>query len=382
MEMSAVRVLHVIDHLDLGGAQTALLDMLRHRDRSSFDVEVAVMHGPGHFAAELEKIGVAVHVLAGSKWPPAYVPRFLSLIRRGGFEILHFHLQGANWLAKPLAALSTAAVRVAHDHSSGDLRFRGAGSLMPDALGHLFSSRIIAVSGGVRDFLTRWEAVPDDAVEVISNGVNVEEFKPAGARKRLAARERWGVAPDAFVAGAIGRLAFEKNFVMLPALAQRHPGLTVALAGNGPEQKKIEAAAAACDVSGRMRILGSIGDRAAFYNMLDVFLLPSLYEGLPMVLLEAMAAGVPVLCSRLDGIAGALKEESEGLLAEPGNVEEFSRQLERLEASVELRERLATAARARVESAFSAAMTMRRVEALYRRELAIANAGRAAKCSG
>ena len=68
-----IRVLHVIDHLDLGGAQTALLDMLRHRDQAAFEVEVAVMHGCGPFAEALEAIGIRVHSLARAKWPPKYV---------------------------------------------------------------------------------------------------------------------------------------------------------------------------------------------------------------------------------------------------------------------------------------------------------------------
>ena len=121
-----IRVLHVIDHLDLGGAQTALLDMLRHRDRCAFDIEVAVMHGRGPFAEALEALGIKVHSLSRAKWPPDYVAEFVRLLRRADFEIVHFHLQGANWIAKPLAALVGQRILIAHDHTSGDLRFRGA----------------------------------------------------------------------------------------------------------------------------------------------------------------------------------------------------------------------------------------------------------------
>lgn len=140
-----IRVLHVIDHLDLGGAQTALLDMLRCRDRQAFEVEVAVMHGRGPFASALEEMEVPVRELSVSKWPPAYGPRFLRLLKTGNFDVLHFHLQGANWIAKPLAALAGHPLRIAHDHASGDLRFRGMSSLGPDALAHRFST---CVSGG------------------------------------------------------------------------------------------------------------------------------------------------------------------------------------------------------------------------------------------
>jgi glycosyltransferase involved in cell wall biosynthesis len=365
-----IRVLHVIDHLDLGGAQTALLDMLGCRDRDAFAVEVAVMHGRGSFAATLEKMGIPVWELSATKWPPAYLAGFLARLASGRYDVLHFHLQGANWIAKPLAALTGHPVRISHDHASGDIRFRGMASLVPDALAHRFSSRVVAVSGGVRDFLRQWEAVPDDVVEVISNGVNTANFSPGTLEQKLAWRKKQGIPSDAFVVGAMGRLAPEKNFIMVPELARRHPGVYFVLAGEGPEASAVKARAKDLGVDDRVRLLGSVGDRPAFYQALDVFLLPSLYEGLPMVLLEAMAARVPVLASRLEGIAAAMPEEEDGLLACPDDIEDFSRQLRRLIESPALRETLAAGAIRKVRDSFSASETSRRVEAIYRQELA------------
>lgn len=374
-----IRVLHVIDHLDLGGAQTALLDMLRHRDRSAFDVEVAVMHGRGPFAEALEALGIKVHSLAREKWPPVYVTEFVRLLRNANFQIVHFHLQGANWIAKPLAALVGQRVRIAHDHTSGDLRFRGAGSLLPDASSHLLSSRIIAVSKGVRDFLTRWEAVPADLIELVPNGVDEEIFHPCTEEQKRAARSRLCISEEAFVAGGIGRLAHEKNFALLPRLAALHPDILFVIAGSGPERDRIAALASELGVDSRLRLLGTILDRGSFYHALDAFILPSLYEGLPMAVLEAMSSGVPVLASRLEGIFSVLSDENEGLLAQPGDVADFSRQLRRLKESPELGGQLAQAARTKALNQFSASVTARRIESIYRQELSIANAKAADK---
>ena len=377
-----IRVLHVIDHLDLGGAQTALLDMLRHRDRAAFDVEVAVMHGRGPFADVLEELGVKVHSLARAKWPPAYVITFLRLLRSAHFQIVHFHLQGANWIAKPLAALTGQRVLIAHDHASGDLRFRGVGSLLPDAASHLFSSRIIAVSKGVRDFLIRWEAVPGDVIELVPNAVDDEIFCPCTEEQKRAARSQLSVSEKAFVAGGMGRLAQEKNFAMLAELAARHPDIVFLIAGSGPERARIAALASELGVDSRLRLLGTILDRSSFYHALDAFILPSLYEGLPMALLEAMSSGIPVLSSRLEGISAALADENEGLLAKPGDVADFSRQLTRLKESPELSRKFAQAARMKTLDQFSASVTARRIESIYRLELGIANANAADKNSG
>ena len=307
-----IRVLHVIDHLDLGGAQTALVDMLRHRNRSAFDVEVAVMHGRGPFADALEELGIRVHSLARAKWPPAYITEFLRLLRGADFHVVHFHLQGANWIAKPLAALAGQRVLIAHEHSSGDLRFRGLRSLIPDASTHLFSTRIIAVSKGVRDFLMRWEAISPDLIEVVPNAVDEALFQPCTDEQRRAARARFSLPLNAYVAGAIGRLAREKHFILLAELAARHPNVYFAIAGSGPERDRIAARADELGVKGRVRLLGTVLDRACFYHGLDAFVLPSLFEGLPMAVLEAMFSGVPVLSSRLEGISAIMTNEKGG----------------------------------------------------------------------
>lgn len=376
-----IRVLHVIDHLGLGGAQTALLDMLSYSDRATYAPEVAVMNGRGPFADALAKLGIPVHVLSPSKWPPRYIPNFLALIREQPYDILHFHLQGANWLAKPLAALSGHPIRISHDHTSGDLKFRGIPSLAPDSLSHLFSNRVIAVSDGVRDFLTRWEAVPDDVVVTIPNGVNLREFQNSSSEEKKAARAQWKIPAGAFVAGGMGRLAYEKNFVLIPDLAQRHPEVFFVIAGSGPEKHAILARAAQLGVADRVLLLGAVSDRPAFYRTLDAFLLPSLYEGLPMAVLEAMASGIPVLASRLEGVSAALHEEEEGLFAIPGDSDSFSAQLSRLTASPELRQRLAVAAREKVALRYSAALTAARVEDVYQQELTLANVHPAARTS-
>jgi glycosyltransferase involved in cell wall biosynthesis len=376
-----IRVLHVIDHLDLGGAQTAVLDMLRHRDQSAFDVEVAAMHGRGPFAGALEEMGIRVHFLADHKWPPAYLANFARLLRSADFQVLHFHLQGANWIAKPLAALVGQGIRIAHDHTSGDLRFRGVSSLLPDACSHLFSSRVIAVSKGVRDFLIRWERVPSNLIELVPNAVDHEIFRPCSEEEKREARGKLRLPQEAFVSGCIGRLAREKNLILLPRLAVLHPEVTFVVAGAGPECHRISRLASRLGVASRVCFLGTILDRPAFYRALDTFLLPSLYEGLPMVMLEAMASGAPILASALEGITSVLAPEQEGLLAPAGHLAGFSRQLKRLEDSPGLRRRLAQAARTKCLSQFAASETARRIEAIYRQELSIANAKAAAKNS-
>ena len=356
-----IRVLHVIDHLGLGGAQSVLLDMVANRDPKAVDAEVAVMHGRGIFAEALERAGIRVHVLSPAKWPPAYIPALLRLARSGRYDVLHFHLQGANWLGKPLCGLVSRAARVAHEHGSADLRFRGRWSVWPEGCAHLFSDRVIAVSAGVADFLAKHELVPRRKIEVIANGVDTTLFVQASPAARQRAREALGLKPDDFVAGSLGRLAPEKNFIVLADVARQCPDIHFVIGGTGPEEQALQRAMRGL---GNMHLAGEITDRAAFYMALDAFVLPSLHEALPMTVLEAMAAGIPVVASNLEGVASALA--GHGLLVKPGDAKEIASSLRVLRDRPEQGAAMAVEARRRVEEEFSASGTARKIENVYR----------------
>lgn len=356
-----IRVLHVIDHLGLGGAQSVLLDMVTNRDPESVDAEVAVMHGRGIFADALERASIKVHVLSPSKWPPAYIPALLRLVRSGRYDVVHFHLQGANWLGKPLCALVSRVPRVAHEHGSADLHFRGRWSVWPEGFAHLFSDRVIAVSAGVADFLVKHECVPRRKIEVIANGVDTALFAQASPAARQRAREALGLKPEDFVAGSLGRLAPEKNFGVLVDVARQCPDVRFVIGGTGPEEEALRGAMRGL---GNMSLAGEITDRAAFYAALDAFVLPSLHEALPMTILEAMAAGVPVVASDLEGVSSALA--GHGFLVRPGDAGEIVASLRVLQNQPEKRAAMTTGARRRVEEEFGAAGTARKVESIYR----------------
>lgn len=356
-----IRVLHVIDHLGLGGAQSVLLDLVAAADTSEVACEVAVMHGRGLFADALEDRGVKVHSLSRHKWPPAYVPNLLRLLRAQDYDILHFHLQASNWLAKPLGAVVSRARRVAHDHSSADWRFRRWWSLLPDALAHFFSHRVIAVSPGVADFLRTKEFVSRRKITVVANAVDTVFFAPASREKRAAARVALGLPQDRFVAGALGRLAPEKNFRLLARLSRVMPEIEFVVGGTGSEREAIHKETGG---AGNFRLLGEVSDRPAFYAALDVLLIPSLHEALPMTLLEAMAAGVPVIASDLEGVASAMG--GTGMLVAPGDAEALEEALRRVTSSPSEAAALAVAARDRAVSHYDARQSSAKLLALYR----------------
>ncbi len=359
------RVLHIIDHLHLGGAQAVLLDLVSLMDASEWQCEVASMHGRGLFAELLEERGIKVHELSPSVWPPHYLTAFIRL--QSQFDLLHFHLSGSNWIAKPLAALTGSQPRIAHDHASADLHFRGIGSVLMDAIMHRFSSHTIAVAPEVKHFLNHYEALSAESISIISNGVNTENFHPFTLEEKKEARTFFNLPPEAYVVGTAGRLAPEKNQQMLLQAAAKaiERGCTAVfvIAGTGPEEDSLRQLATQLGIVDAVRFLGQVQNRVQFYRALDLFVLTSRYEGLPMVLLEAMASGVPVVSTDLAGIHHALEGGRYGTLIPLDDMEALT---QIFHSSQEKQPHSLLPARQKVENDFSAQHAAKKLENLYR----------------
>lgn len=356
------RVLHVIDHLSLGGAQAVLFDLVTLADSQQWHIEVAALHGRGLFAEALEEKRIKVHSLAPSVWPPVYIPAFLKLAPQ--FDLFHFHLSGANWIAKPLAAFLGDQPCVVHDHASGRLEFRGISSVVIDAIMHRFSSHTIAVAPEVKNFLVNYEALSSDEVTVISNGVNTRLFRPFSSLEKKEARKIFGLAENDFIIGTVGRLATEKNQKLFVRAAQQalQQGLKAifVLAGTGPEEESLKRLAVELGISEHVKFLGQIAERALFYRTLDRFALTSLHEGLPIVLLEAMASGIPVISTDLEGSRYVLEEGIHGIIVPSNHVSAMAEAF----LKVPFQHQIMTA-RTRVEADFSAINAAEKVTRLY-----------------
>jgi glycosyltransferase involved in cell wall biosynthesis len=365
--MSPIRVLHVIDSFDLGGAQTALRALVRATDRARYSPEVAAMHGRGVFDEDFRALGVPVHSLSPRKWLPLYVPALAALILRRRPHIVHCHLFGSNWIAKPLAALLGVPVRISHDQCNDALRYESPAARWLDTMTNRFSTHICAVSHSTRAFLLQHEGLPPERVSVVCNGVDLERFDPA-----LATAKREAAHP--LVAG-VGRLHPQKDFSLFlevaARLVQRIPAIRFVIAGDGPEAAMLREKAAALGLAERVRFAGHVADMREIYAAADALLLTSRYEGTPLTVLEAMAMRVPVVASRLDGIAEVIADGADGFLVALADAAGFSERVGALLTDPALRERISEAARRKVETSHSAEAMAAQVEAIYTRSLSV-----------
>ena len=362
------RVLHVIDSLDLGGAQVVVLNLLEHADRKRFEVEAACLHGHGVFWKRLCDTGLPIHSLSPHRLFPIYLPALASLILRRRYEIVHCHLLGANLLAKPLAALLGVPIRINHDHCN-DKRANPHGIVATaDRLANRLSTHICAVSETTRKFLLESENIASDRVSTIHNGINLETFQPR-PHLRSSTRSRWDLPEDAFVVGGIGRLTYQKNFALFlevaSAVIKHHPRTVFVIAGTGEDDPTLREQAANLDLGSRIRFLGHIEDISLLYPALDLLLLPSRYEGLPITVLEAMAVGLPIVASRLDGIAEVLVDGESGCLVEPGDRDAFVASIHQSISDPDRSRRYSEVALAKVRKEHSAEAMTRAVESIY-----------------
>jgi glycosyltransferase involved in cell wall biosynthesis len=226
--------------------------------------------------------------------------------------------------------------------------------------------RVICVSEDLRQRCLEW-GVPPERCVLIENGIDTEEFRrrqPVGA-----ARAALGISPGRLVIGAVGRLSAEKGFdVLIEAVARlARDGLDVELriVGEGDEKSRLQGLLAASGLGERGRLMGYLPDTRTFYEALDVYALSSHREGLPNVLLEAMALGVPVVATRVAGVPRLVQDGVSGLLVAAGDGVALAGALAELLRDPARRDALGRAGRVTIESEYSFAVRMEKVRAVY-----------------
>jgi glycosyltransferase involved in cell wall biosynthesis len=226
--------------------------------------------------------------------------------------------------------------------------------------------RVICVSPDLRDECVG-RGVPRPRCVLIENGIDTAEYRRTGPTAE--AKARLGIASDQLVIGAVGRLSAEKGFHLLiraaDELLHRGMDLRLLIVGDGDERPRLECLISALGREDRIQLLGYRADTTALYQAMDVFVLSSLREGLPNVLLEAMALEVPVVATRIAGVPRLVQHEANGLLVDAGAQEALTDAIARLMTSAELRARLAAEGRRTIEHHYSFAVRMQRIREIY-----------------
>ena len=298
-------------------------------------------------------------------WDLGVLPRLLDICRRERVSLWHGHDYKSNLVGLllrrfwPMKLVTTVHGWVHHTHRT-PLYYRLDRLCLPRY------DRVIAVSQDLYEQCLKCGVAPERC-RLIDNAIDTEEFRRRV--DRTAAKRQLAIPPERFLIGAVGRLSAEKGFdVLIRAvdrlLSQGHD-LGLVIVGEGSEDSRLRELIAECRHGERIRLLGYRPDVAGVYQALDAFALSSYREGLPNVLLEAMAFEVPVVATRIAGIPALIEDGENGLLVEPGDCDGLAGALVRLSDDALLRSQLAQSGRHTVESRFDFRQRMEKIAAVY-----------------
>jgi len=370
MSGSKIRLIQVVPGLQLGGMEQVVIQLTRVLDRDRFDVSVLCLRSEGPFAEELRDAGIPVLRLEQRSAGPDYFAfrRLWASFRRDPVTVVHTHNTEAMLTAGLGGALARVPTLVHTDHARefpDKLRYMVAEHLIARAY-----YRVVGVSDHTTRELARYEKIPRHKLMTIPNGIDPAPF--AAAAEPGATRQALGIAGRGPVLGIGAKLRPEKRIGDLieavSHLRAEFPEIVLLIAGVGGEEKRLRRAAADHGVADAVRFLGLRRDMPDILRALDVMVLPSSREGNPMILLEALAAGVPVVASRVGGIPEVIEHGRNGSLVEPFRPRALAGELARLLRDPELRARYNREGRRTFEERYSAQAMARRYEAIYLRQ--------------
>lgn len=371
MKSGVVRILHVMDSLGNGGLENGVLNLIKHMNPGQFEHSICTVRAQGVNMERLKNDRVRLLHLgnrAGSHF------QFLGLrraIRESRPEIVH----SRNWggieavIAARLAG-SCAVIHSEHGFEAGVSACEPWRRVAFRRLAFELADRVLCVSRQLRDFHTRSTGFPVRRVKVIHNGVDSRRFcQDPAARVRV--RRELTVGENEFCIGCVGNLLPVKDhrtlLRSLKDLGDTGERWHVLIAGEGAERSKLESAAAGSQRRGlRISFLGTRSDVPALLNAFDVYVLPSLNEGICNSLLEAMATGLPVIATNIGGTPEVVQDGISGLLFPVGDVAGLAERLLELYARRSRRVKLGTAGRERVQKEFSIKSMVQNYEQLYR----------------
>ena len=329
----AAHVLHVCDKFGVAGSSIHGVSRLfawwfPRYDPGRFEVSLCGLKPSEPASRLLAEQGVPVHHLGRGRFDPRIAFDLVAEARRRRARILHVHGYAAADYGR-LAARWAGAGLVLHEHFA-DPRMPRYQALADRLLARL-TDRAIAVSASTRDFLVGQRHVPADRVRVIWNGAPLAEFAPVSRDAALAVRRQLGLPEAAPLVGAIGRLNEQKGHrYLLEAAARVRQRLTDArflLVGDGDLEPVLRAQARDLGLGEAVVFAGHRDDVPAVLGAIDVLCISSTYEGTPLALFEAFAAGKAVVSTAVDGCREVIEDGVTGLLVPPRDPEALATRL-------------------------------------------------------
>ncbi len=388
--MSRPRIAMVLNTMGFGGVPEVAYQLMRHLPRDRYDLRLCVMKGeavPDSGCAErqqrFEALGIPVSYAVRSAAKMEMIAAVAAWLEAERIALLHTHSYRPNAYGRLAGSMLRPAglKTIAHYHNQYDDKWDSEPAMLTlERQLARGTEAMIAVSRSVSSSVAERIGVPQERIDVVPNGVETGAF---GNGNRTAARSAMGIGQSSFAFGLVGRICEQKgqeDFVAAAiALARRRRDAVFLMLGNREDkalEDRLRQSIADAGLAARIRFTGHVDDIAGAYAGLDCLVAPSRWEGFGLMLVEAMAAGVPIIASD----TGAIPEVTGGdaaLLVAPRDPPALTGAMERLAGDAALRQQLAAAGKTRA-SAFTWEAAAVRVAAIYERVLGGATDSRCA----
>lgn len=358
------RILHIIPSLDQSGAEKQLALAALHLPREKYEVRVIAVTRGGYYEKVLREAGVDVQVIGKRfKWDPMTLYRLFSMIKEFQPDIVQTWLFAGNAYGRVAAHWAKVPHIIASERCVDE--WKSGYHFLIDRFLMRWTDRIVVNAEGIRRFYVR-QGLTDQAITTIPNAIEPKPIDPSPTTK---IRESLGVPPDVPLVGFIGRLWPQKRVQDLiwatDILRMSGWNFRIVIVGDGPRRVALKRFADALEIMPIVHFVGHRNDVTEIMRALDMLVLPSKFEGLPNVALEAMMAGKPVVGTRIAGTDEVVVDGETGILVPPQQPLELARAIRSILADPSLGKRMGAAGRERVLSEFSIEGMIAKYERLY-----------------
>ncbi|HEX8948357.1 MAG TPA: glycosyltransferase family 4 protein [Dissulfurispiraceae bacterium] len=365
-----VKLMQITHDLRIGGLQQVVVNICRAIDRERFDISVLCLRSLGEFVPEVEETGSKVIYLPQTLNGTDYLSflKVARILKQEKVDVIHTH-NTQPFVDGTLGAVMSGVRTIVHTDHARNFPDKRRYMLAEWLVSHR-AYKVVGVSEPVSQNLIKYEKISPRKVITIPNGVDASRYDIAVDRAHK--KKELKITREGPVIGLGARLIKQKGISYLlkamPELIVRFPDITLLIAGEGDYGETLKKEAEELGVGRHTLFAGSRTDMPELLKVLDLYVLPTLGEGLPMVLLEAMAAGCPIIATDVGGNYMAVRHGENGSLVEPANAPLLAAEIIRVLEDKGLRARYARKGKELFMKHFSAQIMTRRYEKLYLRE--------------
>ncbi|GJQ60335.1 MAG: glycosyl transferase family 1 [Candidatus Scalindua sp.] len=361
-----LHIVHLVEDLTIGGLEKVLATIALNLNRKKYKVSVWCLREGGFFAHKLLEEGIEVKIVRiATARNPINIYRLYKLLKIRRFDIIHTHAYSAGTIGRVCGFLAGIPVIISHNHSVYAY-YKKYNHFVEWILSHI-TDRIVCVSDMVKRFAIQTQKINSKKLLTIRNGIDDEPLVQDMTTANL--RKGWGIPIDHPVVCTITHLEEHKGVVYLikaaSLLLKSRENVTFLLVGNGSLKDSLIKLCMKLNIEKRVIFTGERIDTPEILSLIDVFVLPSIREGLGLSILEAMSHGKPIIATKVGGIPEIVTDGVNGILVPPCNPDALVSALETLLKNKEKREQMGFHGKRICNESFGSKAMVNKIELLY-----------------